>query len=181
MFFWNSLAFSLIQRMLAIWYLVPLPFLNPACISGISQFTYCWSLAWRILRIIMWNVKLSMWNECHCVAVWAFFGISLFWDWNENRPLPVLWPLLSFPNLANFSSTKTEEERKVFLDSSSRHNLAQLIDIVFPSSLFFSSEYSYLFFAVKSIIFLPHVVGTPCLTPSLCMPHPPNQLLLKAS
>ena len=21
------------------------------------------------------------------------------WDWNENRPFPVLWPLLSFPNL----------------------------------------------------------------------------------
>ena len=30
MFFWNSLAFSMIQRMLAIWYLVPLPFLKPA-------------------------------------------------------------------------------------------------------------------------------------------------------
>ena len=33
-FFWNSLVFSLIQRMLAIWSLVPLPFLNPAFISG---------------------------------------------------------------------------------------------------------------------------------------------------
>ena len=30
MFFWNSLAFSMIQRMLAIWSLVPLPFLKPA-------------------------------------------------------------------------------------------------------------------------------------------------------
>ena len=29
MFFWNSLAFSMIQRMLAIWSLVRLPFLNP--------------------------------------------------------------------------------------------------------------------------------------------------------
>ena len=29
-FFWNSLAFSMIQQMLAIWSLVPLPFLNPA-------------------------------------------------------------------------------------------------------------------------------------------------------
>ena len=48
-FFLNSLAFSVIQRMLAIWSLVPLPFLNPTCISGGSQFTYCWSLAWRIL------------------------------------------------------------------------------------------------------------------------------------
>ena len=30
MFFWNSLAFSMIQWMFAIWSLVPLPFLNPA-------------------------------------------------------------------------------------------------------------------------------------------------------
>ena len=29
MFFWNSLAFSMIQRILAIWSLVPLPFLKP--------------------------------------------------------------------------------------------------------------------------------------------------------
>ena len=36
MFFWNSLAFSMIQWMLAIWYLVPLLFLNPACTSGSS-------------------------------------------------------------------------------------------------------------------------------------------------
>ena len=49
MFFWNSLAFSMIQRMLAIWSLVPLPFLKPAGASGSSRFTYCWSLAWRIL------------------------------------------------------------------------------------------------------------------------------------
>ena len=30
MFFWNSLAFSMIQWILAIWSLVPLPFLKPA-------------------------------------------------------------------------------------------------------------------------------------------------------
>ena len=38
-FFWNSLAFSVIQWMLAILHLIPLPFLNPACASGMSQFT----------------------------------------------------------------------------------------------------------------------------------------------
>ena len=37
MFFWNSLAFSMIQRMLAIWSLVSLPFLKPAWTSGSSQ------------------------------------------------------------------------------------------------------------------------------------------------
>ena len=38
MFFWNSLAFSMIQEMLEICSLVPLPFLNPAGTSGSSQF-----------------------------------------------------------------------------------------------------------------------------------------------
>jgi len=52
MFFWNSLAFSMIQWMLAIWSLIPLPFLNAAWTSGSSQFMYCWSLAWRILSIL---------------------------------------------------------------------------------------------------------------------------------
>ena len=28
--------------------------------------------------------------------VWTFFGIAFLWDWNENWPLQVLWPLLSF-------------------------------------------------------------------------------------
>ena len=41
----------------------------------------------------------GMWDECNCVVVWAFFGIAFLWDWNENWPFPVLWPLLSFPNL----------------------------------------------------------------------------------
>ena len=36
----------------------------------------------------------SMWGECNCVVVWTFFGIAFLWDWNENWPFPVLWPLL---------------------------------------------------------------------------------------
>ena len=42
---------------------------------------------------------VSMWDECKCAVVWAFFGIVFLWDWNENWLFPVLWPLLSFPNL----------------------------------------------------------------------------------
>ena len=41
----------------------------------------------------------SVRDECNCVVVWAFFGIPFLRDWNENWPFPVLWPLLSFPNL----------------------------------------------------------------------------------
>ena len=92
--YWNSLAFSMIQWMLAIWSLVPLPFLKPAWTSGSSQFRYCWSLTWRIL-----SITLLEWDECNCAVVWAFFCIAFLWDWNKNWPFPVLWPLLSFPNL----------------------------------------------------------------------------------
>ena len=41
----------------------------------------------------------SVWVECNCAIVWTFFGIAFLWDWNENWPFPVLWPLLGFPNL----------------------------------------------------------------------------------
>ena len=41
----------------------------------------------------------SVWDECNCVVVWTFCGIAFLWDWNENWPCPVLWPLMSFPNL----------------------------------------------------------------------------------
>ena len=50
-FSWQSL--SMIQRMLAIWSLGPLPFLNPACASGSSQFTCCWRMGprWQSRRM----------------------------------------------------------------------------------------------------------------------------------
>ena len=32
----------------------------------------------------------SIWDECNCVVVWAFFGIAFLWDWNENWPFLVL-------------------------------------------------------------------------------------------
>ena len=67
---------------------------NPPWTSGGSQFTYYWSLAWRILSIFA-----SIWDKCNCAVVWAFFGIAFLWDWNENWPFPVLWPLLNLPNL----------------------------------------------------------------------------------
>ena len=41
----------------------------------------------------------SMWDECNCAIVWTFFGIAFLWDWNKKRLFPVLWPILSFPNL----------------------------------------------------------------------------------
>ena len=44
----------------------------------------------------------SMWNECSCVVVWAFFGIAFLRNWNEHWPFSVLWPLLSFPSFLSY-------------------------------------------------------------------------------
>ena len=41
----------------------------------------------------------TVWDECNCAVVWAFFCIAFLRDWNESWPFPALWPLLSFPNL----------------------------------------------------------------------------------
>ena len=75
---------------------------NLAGISGSSQYTYCWSLAWTIEDNLA-----SMWNESNCTTVWTFFGITLLWNWNENWPFPVLWSLLSFPNLLIYIECST--------------------------------------------------------------------------
>ena len=48
--------------MLAIWSLVHLPFLKPAWTSGSSRFTYCWSLAWRILSITLLVCEMRAWG-----------------------------------------------------------------------------------------------------------------------
>ena len=81
MFFWTSLAFSMIQRMLAIWSLVPLPFLNPAWTSGSSRFTNCWSLAWRILSITLLACEMTAIVRLfeHSLAL-SFFGIGMKTD-----------------------------------------------------------------------------------------------------
>ena len=81
MFFWNSLAFSMIQQMLAIWSLVPLPFLKPAWTPGSSRFTYCSSLAWRILSITLLGCEMSAIVQQfeHSLAL-PFFGIGMKTD-----------------------------------------------------------------------------------------------------
>ena len=80
-FFWNSLPFSMIQQMSAIWSLVPLPFLKPVWASEISWFTYRWSLAWRILSITLLGCEISatVWYFEHSLAL-PFFGIGMKTD-----------------------------------------------------------------------------------------------------
>ena len=76
-------------------------------ISGSSAFSESsWNI-WKFSLHLLLKTSLknfehyftSVRDECNCAVVWTFFGITFFWDWNENWPFPVLWPLLSFPNL----------------------------------------------------------------------------------
>ena len=118
MFFWNSLVFLMIQQMLVIWSLIPLPFLKPAWTSGSSWFTYCWSLAWRIWALLYQHVRwvqlcgsmsilwhcLSLGLECKltffqsCGHCWVFqicwhiecstFTASYYRIWNSSTGIP---------------------------------------------------------------------------------------------
>ena len=63
------------------------PSLSPrACLDSCPLNQWCHPTIWASEK------KFSM-------VVWTYFGIAFLWDWNENWPFPVLWPLLSVPNL----------------------------------------------------------------------------------
>ena len=69
----------MIQQILAVWSLVPLPFLNPVWIWVLSVHV--------LLKPSLEKFEhyfVSMWEECNYAVVWTFFGIAFFWDWNEN-------------------------------------------------------------------------------------------------
>ena len=76
-------------------------------ISGSSAFSKSSLNIWKFSVHVLLKPNLenfehyfaSMWDECNCTVVWTFFDIAFLWDWNENWPFPVPWPLLSFPNL----------------------------------------------------------------------------------
>ena len=76
-------------------------------ISGSSAFSKTSLNIWNFTVHILLKPDLenfehyfaSLWNDCNCAVVWAFFGIAFLRGWNKNWPFLVLWPLLSFPNL----------------------------------------------------------------------------------
>ena len=80
MFFPDSLAFSITQWILTVGSLVPLAF------SKISL--YIWKFSVQILmKPSLKDFKdylANMWNEDSCALIWAVFGITLLWHWNEN-------------------------------------------------------------------------------------------------
>jgi len=61
-------------------------------ISGSSAFSKSSLNIWKFTVHILLKPGLenfehcfaSVWDECNCGVVWAFFGIAFLWDWNEN-------------------------------------------------------------------------------------------------
>ena len=75
----------MIQQTLSIWSLVLLRFLNLAWTSGSYRFTYCWSLAWRILSITLLACEMSAIVQKfeHSLAL-PFFGIGMKIDFFKS-------------------------------------------------------------------------------------------------
>ena len=71
-------------------------------ISGSSTFSKTSSNIWKFTVHILLKPGLenfehyfaSVWDECNCAVVWAFFHIAFLWDWNDNPHFTILWPLL---------------------------------------------------------------------------------------
>ena len=84
--FLELFCFLMIQQILAIWSLAPLPFLKPAWTFGSSQFTYCWSLAWNILSITYWHVR---WVQlCGSLSIlWYCLSLGLEWKLAFSSPV----------------------------------------------------------------------------------------------
>ena len=71
-------------------------------ISGSSAFSKTSLNIWKFLVHVLLNPSLenfkhyfaSLWDECNCVVVWAFFDIAFLWDCNENwhfQPCGLCW------------------------------------------------------------------------------------------
>ena len=77
-------------------------------ISGSSAFSKPSLYIWKFSAHVLLKPSLedfehylaTMWKELNCAIVWMFYGVFLLWDCNETWP--VLWPLLSFPNLLTY-------------------------------------------------------------------------------
>ena len=94
--------------MLAIWSLVPLPFLNPVWISGSSRFMFCWSLAWtnldsafkskniilptKVCIVKVMTFPVIMYGcECWTIKKAECWRINPFKLWSRRRLLRVPW------------------------------------------------------------------------------------------
>ena len=133
-FFWNSLAFSMIQQMLAIWSLVPLPFL--------SQLEHLEVHNSQLLKPGLENFEhyfANVWDEGNFVVVWAFFGIvflgiriktDLFQSCGHCWAFQISWHI--------DSSTFTESSFRIEIAQLEFHHVALFI-VMLPKPLWLPS------------------------------------------
>ena len=126
MFFWNSLAFSTIQTNVS------------NLISSSSAFSKLSLYIWKFLVHVPLKPSLkafehkltNTWNDHTCTVVWTFFGTALFWDWHENWPCPVLWPLL-FSKFVDILSAAFSQHHLLRFEIASYLALSLLIIMIF--------------------------------------------------
>ena len=111
------------------WFLVPLPFINPIYTPSSSQFTYYWSLAWRILSISLLACEIStlygslniLWYcpslelkwkltfsspvatavfQIYCPIECITLTVSSFRSWNSSAGIPSPPPAVFFSNVS---------------------------------------------------------------------------------
>ena len=108
-------------------------------ISGSSAFSKTSLNTWKFMVHVLLKPGLQnfehyftrVWDEWNCAVVWAFFGIAFLRDWNENWPFPVLWPLLSFPNLRAFEySAFTASSLRIWNSSTGTPSLLLALFVV---------------------------------------------------
>ena len=75
-----------------------------SCSSSFSKPSpdICKFLICMILKPSMQDFKqhlTSMGDDCNCLMVSTFFSTTLFGNWDNDWPFPILWPLLGLPDL----------------------------------------------------------------------------------
>ena len=176
----------MIQLILAIWSLIPLPFLHPSCTSGSSWFTYYWSLPWRILSISLVACEMSviLWFWLNILCSWVeqrlfqFSGhcwvfqicwhiecststASLFRIWNSSAGIPSPPLALFIVMLPNAHLTSHSRM------SGSRWMITPSLSWLWTSFLYSSSVYSFhLFLIYSALLGLYHLCPLLC---HLCM------------
>ena len=119
MFFWNSLAFSIIQWMSAIWSLVPLHFLKPAWTSGSSRTSSsstaeAWlgqfwaSLYWRVRWVQLCGSLSILWHCLSLVLEWKLTFFSSVATAEFSKFAGILSAALSQHHLFRIWNSSTE-------------------------------------------------------------------------
>ena len=91
-------------------------------ISGSSAFSKTSLNIWKFTVHVLLKPGLqnfehyftSVWDECNCAVVWAFFGIAFLWDWNENGPFPVCGHCWVFQNAGISSAALSQHHLSGF-------------------------------------------------------------------